>query len=110
MAVAKKQSDVKAAAPRTARVKLTNEEKAAKIKEQNKIRQRNRRANDTDYCDREKVRRRAAHVAESVEIATEKERLAAELLAAETELDRKKRESKEEKARAKRADRFFKSW
>ncbi|KAJ1388515.1 hypothetical protein B484DRAFT_409606 [Ochromonadaceae sp. CCMP2298] len=88
MAVAKKQSDVKAAAPRTARVKLTNEEKAAKFKEQNKIRQRNR----------------------LLQQGEKKERLAAELLAAETELDRKKRESKKEKARAKRADRFFKSW
>ncbi|KAJ1442957.1 hypothetical protein B484DRAFT_389749 [Ochromonadaceae sp. CCMP2298] len=110
MAVAKKPSDAERAAPKTARGKLTCEEKAARIKEQNKIRSRNRRANDQDYCDREKKRRKAAHVTEALEIAAEKERLAAELLAAETELDRKKRVRNEEKARAKRAERFVMSW
>jgi hypothetical protein len=108
MALAKKQSEAERAAPKTARVKLTSKEKAARIKEQNKIRNRRHRANNTDYCDREKLRRRAAHVAEALEIAAEKERLAAELLAAETEEDRKKRERMQERAREKRARCFFK--
>jgi hypothetical protein len=42
MAVAKKPSDAERAAPKTARGKLTCEEKAARIKEQNKILSRNR--------------------------------------------------------------------